>query len=196
MLLTGYFGGYSTEHARTSTEPELAAARMIGAAATERHKPVVVQTIFPDSPSARVLRATPAIPVHRDVDRACDVLAGAGRRARRPTRRAVPSPAAPPSPTRRTTRRGRCSPTRASPFAPARVVHHVGRAPEALAEPELAFPVVLKAIGGCTSPTAAASSSDCRTPPRPGGVRSTWSRASRRRPSRSRRWPTSTPASS
>ena len=38
-------------------------------------KPLVVQTIHPDGPSAQVLRAA-GVPVHRDVDRACAVLAG------------------------------------------------------------------------------------------------------------------------
>ena len=74
VLLTGYFGGYSTEESNL-TEPELAAARQMAEAVAAQDKPLVVQTIYPDGPSAQVLRAA-GIPVHRDVDRACAVLAG------------------------------------------------------------------------------------------------------------------------
>ncbi|KQW48318.1 hypothetical protein ASC77_06025 [Nocardioides sp. Root1257] len=74
VLLTGFFGGYSTEQSNL-TGPELAAAAQMAAAVVAQGKPLVVQTIYPDSPSAAVLRAA-GIPVHRDVDRACAVLAG------------------------------------------------------------------------------------------------------------------------
>ena len=74
VLLTGYFGGYSTEQSNL-TEPELAAARQMAAAVAAQGKPLVVQTIYPDGPSAQVLRAA-GVSVHRDVDRACAVLAG------------------------------------------------------------------------------------------------------------------------
>ena len=74
VLLTGYFGGYSTEESDL-TEPELAAARQMAEAVAAQDKPLVVQTIYPTSPASQVLRAA-GIPVHRDVDRACAVLAG------------------------------------------------------------------------------------------------------------------------
>jgi acetate---CoA ligase (ADP-forming) len=74
VLLTGYFGGYSTEESNL-TEPELAAAHQMSEAVAAQGKPLVVQTIYPDGPSAQVLRAA-GVPVHRDVDRACAVLAG------------------------------------------------------------------------------------------------------------------------
>ncbi len=74
VLLTGFFGGYSTEQSGL-TEPELAAAAQIAAAVAAQTTPLVVQTIYPDSPSAEVLRAA-GVPVHRDIDRACAVLAG------------------------------------------------------------------------------------------------------------------------
>jgi len=74
VLLTGFFGGYSTEQS-SLTEPELAAAAQMAATVAAQGKPLVVHTIYPDSPSAEVLRAA-GIPVHRDVDRACAVLAG------------------------------------------------------------------------------------------------------------------------
>ena len=74
VLLTGYFGGYSTEQSNL-TEPELAAAHQMADAVVAQGKPLVVQTIYPESPTSRVLLAA-GIPVHRDVDRACTVLAG------------------------------------------------------------------------------------------------------------------------
>lgn len=74
VLLTGFFGGYSTEQSNL-TEPELAVAAQMAAAVAAQDKPLVVQTIHPDSPSVALLRAA-GIPVHRDVDRACAVLAG------------------------------------------------------------------------------------------------------------------------
>lgn len=74
VLLTGYFGGYSTEQSNL-TEPELVVARLMAEAVAAQHKPLVVQTIYPDSPTGMILRAA-GIPVHRDIDRACSVLAG------------------------------------------------------------------------------------------------------------------------
>ena len=74
VLLTGYFGGYSAGQSDLG-EPELTAARQIAAAVAAQRKPLVVQTIFPSSPAARVLREA-GVPVHRDTDRACAVLAG------------------------------------------------------------------------------------------------------------------------
>ena len=74
VLLTGYFGGYSTEQSNL-TAPELAAAHQMADAVAAQGKPLVVQTIYPESPACQVLRAV-GVPVHRDVDRACTVLAG------------------------------------------------------------------------------------------------------------------------
>lgn len=74
VLLTGYFGGYSA-HQSGLSEPELAAALRMGGVVGGQGKPLVVQTIYPDSTSSQVLRAA-GIPVHRDIDRACAVLAG------------------------------------------------------------------------------------------------------------------------
>ncbi|WP_211318749.1 acetate--CoA ligase family protein [Nocardioides silvaticus] len=74
VLLTGFFGGYSAGQSDLAA-PELAAAGLMADAVVAQHKPLVVQTIYPDSPAAVVLSAA-GIPVHRDIDRACTVLAG------------------------------------------------------------------------------------------------------------------------
>ena len=93
VLLTGYFGGYTADQ-NGLTEAELAAARQMAAAVTAQHKPLVVQTIYPDSPSSQALRAA-GVPVHRDVDRACAVLAGLVAHPADGLGEALP-PAAPP----------------------------------------------------------------------------------------------------
>ena len=185
VLLTGYFGGYSTGH----DEPDPARD---GGLAHDRRRPRPSGTSRSScrrsSPTARAPGSCvdAAIPVHRDIDRACDVLAGLVTRPapepetgsfRRPRR----------SPTRRTTPRGRCSPTPGIGFVPARVVHHLDALRKALAEPEMSFPVVLKAVGSLHKSDAGGVV--LGLPDADGGARtptSTWWRASPRRPSRSR----------
>jgi len=74
VLITGYFGGYSTQE--SSLAPlEIAAARMMAEVVLCQSKPVVVHTIHPDGHTGLLLRAA-GIPVHRDVDRASAALAG------------------------------------------------------------------------------------------------------------------------
>ena len=181
VLLTGYFGGYSTGTTNL-TEPELEAARMIGAAAVEWGKPVVVQTIFPDSPSPVLLDA--AIPVHRDIDRACAVLAALVVRETPETPRCRSRSAR--SPTRRTTPRGRCSPRPGSGSCrPARCTRPADLQ-AALADPELTPPLVLKAVGSLHKSDdggVVLGLADARRPRRP---TTTWSPGSTHRRSRSR----------
>ena len=93
VLLTGYFGGYSTEQSNL-TGPELAAAHQMADAVAAQGKPLVVQTIYPESPASQVLRAV-GIPVHRDVDRACTVLAGLVEPATAGLAEELPVPAPP-----------------------------------------------------------------------------------------------------
>ena len=93
VLLTGYFGGYSTEQSNL-TAPELAAAHQMADAVAAQGKPLVVQTIYPESPACQVLRAV-GIPVHRDVDRACTVLAGLVEPATAGLAEELPVPAPP-----------------------------------------------------------------------------------------------------
>ena len=74
MLMTGYFGGYSTQESALAPL-EVAAAQVLAEVVTAQSKPVVVHTIYPDGPDRALLRAA-GIPVHRDVDRAAAMLAG------------------------------------------------------------------------------------------------------------------------
>jgi acyl-CoA synthetase (NDP forming) len=74
VLLSGYFGGYSTQPGGVHAL-ELAAARDIAGSVNALGKPVVVHTMFPLSPSSEILRAA-GIPVHRHLESACRVLSG------------------------------------------------------------------------------------------------------------------------
>ena len=73
VLMTGYFGGYSTLY-DVLAGPEIQAAHDIVSAVRAAGKPIVVQSIFPESDSVRVLSAG-GLPVHRDITRACAALA-------------------------------------------------------------------------------------------------------------------------
>jgi acetate---CoA ligase (ADP-forming) len=144
VLLTGYFGGYSTERSNL-TEPELAAARQMADAVAAQGKPLVVQTIYPESPASQVLRAV-GIPVHRDIDRACTVLAGLVEAGPAGLAQELPVPAPPVTDTSYQAARAL--------FADAGVAFPVAvsvtdaAALEAVLEaPDLAFPLVLKATG-------------------------------------------------
>jgi acyl-CoA synthetase (NDP forming) len=66
VVLTGYFGGYGNEG-------ELLAARDLARIAGESTVPVVVHTMFGDSPVAEVLRAG-GVPVYREIEAAVGAL--------------------------------------------------------------------------------------------------------------------------
>ena len=149
---------------------------MIGAAATEWHKPVVVQTIFPDSPSARVLAdaGDPRAPRHRPR------LRRAGRAGHAPGARTRADPFAGHAPRRHVVRRRAgaarrgwdrrsCPPVSCTTWTPSG-----RRSPSRRCRSRSCS----RPSAACTSPTPAASSSGCRTPPRPRRPTSTWSRAS------------------
>lgn len=74
VLVTGYFGSYSTQ-ASSLAPLEVAAAQVMADVVVSQSKPVAVQTIHPEGPTGLLLRAA-GIAVHRDVDRASAVLAG------------------------------------------------------------------------------------------------------------------------
>lgn len=142
VLVTGYFGGYSTEPGRMH-ELEMAAAEAIAATVGQHAKPVVVHTIHPASPSAVLLRSA-GIPVHRDVDRAVAVLAGLVDRPAPPFAPALPVPASPVAdPSYDACKRLFASAGIAFP------PHHTvrGRAELTAAFATTGFPLVLKALG-------------------------------------------------
>jgi acetate---CoA ligase (ADP-forming) len=73
VLLTGYFGGYSQESldfARRETQVAVGMANAV----EETGRPLVVQTMYPASPSIRALRSR-RVPVYADIQAAVHVLA-------------------------------------------------------------------------------------------------------------------------
>lgn len=142
VLVTGYFGGYSTG-ASANAARELAAADEIARSVVAQAKPVVVHTIHPDGPTGVLLRAA-GIPVHRDVDRACAVLARLV--ARPPLDADVPDVAVAP-PVTDTSYDGarRLFAEAGIAFPASRTVHDTDELERALSD--TTYPVVLKALG-------------------------------------------------
>ncbi|NIH83268.1 acetate--CoA ligase family protein [Amycolatopsis granulosa] len=142
VLLTGYFGGYR-EYGERLAAGELATARRMAALVRGQGKPVVVHTMRPDSPAARVL-AERGVPVFGAVEQAARALALLA---------SAPAPAAPaalPAPAEPVTDDGYW-PSRAL-FAAAGVPFPAGErvttGEEALAAARrIGYPVVLKAEG-------------------------------------------------
>jgi acyl-CoA synthetase (NDP forming) len=141
VLLTGWFGGYSTEPGAIH-DREIEAAHAIAAAAAAQHKPVVVHTIFPTSPTSAILREA-GIPVHRHVDRACAVLAGLEERPL-PAHESVLEQAAPITDSSYDVARMVFAEA-GIPFPAARTV--TAREELASAMEATGFPLVLKALG-------------------------------------------------
>ncbi|GAB3964838.1 acetate--CoA ligase family protein [Actinoallomurus acanthiterrae] len=101
VLMTGFFGGYSAADdglgGGALGHGELEAAERIAAAVTAGSVPVVVQSMYPDSPSCRRLAAA-GIPVFGAVEDAALALAAvAGPEGGRPGVAALPAPAGPPA---------------------------------------------------------------------------------------------------
>ena len=194
VLLTGYFGGYSTEQSDLAA-PELAAARQMADAVAAQGKPLVVQTIYPDSPPAGCCgpRASPCTATSTARAR-CWPASSSPRRPASPSELPAPAPAV----TDTSYDAARALFADAGVAFPVAVsVTDAAGLEAALARPALGFPVVLKAMGRLhksdgrrrgrsASPTATRCAR--RTP--------TWSRGWPRRPSPSRRWRTSPTGSS
>jgi acyl-CoA synthetase (NDP forming) len=142
VLLTGYFGGYSAQ-ASTLAELEVAAARVLVDGVTAQPKPLVVHTIHPEGATGRLLRDA-GIPVHRDVDRAADVLAALVRPASLPENPGPPPPAAPLTDASYDAAR-RLFADAGIAFPNAWTVHDEAGLDTVLAGAE--FPLVLKALG-------------------------------------------------
>jgi acyl-CoA synthetase (NDP forming) len=171
VLMTGYFGGYS-DYAETLGRGEAAVAEALADAADATGRPLVVQTMHPQTAAASALRSR-GVPVYRTIERAVGVLARlAAAGAREP--RGVPAmpeaagaggqasafgAASPPTASSQASARaagsapsgGAYSEARALlaaggvPFVPAREVSSPDDAAAAAAE--LGYPVVLKALG-------------------------------------------------
>jgi acyl-CoA synthetase (NDP forming) len=122
---------------------EVAAARVLVDVVTAQLKPVVVHTIHPDGATGRLLRDA-GIPVHRDVDRAAQVLAALVPPAGLPDDPVAPPPAAPLTDASYDAARRLFAAT-GIVFPHARTIHDEAGLDVALAEAE--FPLVLKALG-------------------------------------------------
>ena len=144
VLMTGYFGGYS-DYVETMAQQEAAVAEALADAAAANDRPLFVQTMYPHSRTADVLRRR-GVPVYRSIERAVAVLARLARAAAQPPAGipALPPPAEPIAAAGYAEARDLLA-AGGVPFAPARVVataHEV-----AAAAAELGYPVVLKALG-------------------------------------------------
>lgn len=145
VLLTGYFGGYSTQVSALAALESAAAAAMADVVSAQG-KPVVVHTIHPHGPTGRSLRAA-GVPVHRDVDRAAAVLAGlAPRPVLEVDDLALPVPAAPVADTTYDGARRLCAEAGIR-FPAARTVRDTAQLEAALQADGMPFPLVLKALG-------------------------------------------------
>lgn len=141
VLMTGYFGGYSTQ-ATSLGDLETSASRVLADTVAGQAKPVAVHTFHPNGATGLLLRDA-GLPVHRDVDRAAAVLAGlVWRPPGEPT--TLPPPAAPVTdPSYEGARR--LFEDAGIPFAAAHTVRDEAGLSAVLAD--LPFPVVLKALG-------------------------------------------------
>jgi acetate---CoA ligase (ADP-forming) len=142
LLLTGYFGGYSQGH-EGLRDGEVEAAQGIVVAAAATGRPVVVQTMYPRTPTSQVLRDG-GIPVYRTIESAAAALVGIA-----PARAPRGAPAMP------AVQNGSLDPgyfgarellERAGlEFVPAVRVHDAAEAVAAASR--IGYPVVVKALG-------------------------------------------------
>jgi acyl-CoA synthetase (NDP forming) len=142
VLMTGYFGGYALDEGTLGPREQAAAVDLV-AAVTAQPKPLVVHSIFPDSPSVIEL-ADGGIPVYRDVAEAA--LAVAGVVVRHPADATLTLPPAAPPMTDTDYPEIRSALADAGvTFPPAALVADERELQDAAAE--LGFPLVLKATG-------------------------------------------------
>jgi len=144
-LLTGYFGGYS-QYSEEFDRQEVETAKGMARAAEETARPLLVHTMYWRGAAAETLRAS-GVPVFREVEAA---VWAAGRLARTTPAalRAVPELPEPAPPVDGTLDYFEARALLAEagiPFAEARQAAGVQEALAAAAE--LAYPVVLKAVG-------------------------------------------------
>ena len=143
-LVTGYFGGYSEfsdEFQAEETEIALGMAR----AAAESGRALVVQSMYPRSPSLVALREA-GVPVYREIEAAAWALARLADQAEEPPRGVpeLPQPVDGPRPDGYWESRDLLA-SAGIEFPPARRVGDVDEARVAAAS--LGYPVVVKALG-------------------------------------------------
>ncbi|GBG38336.1 acetate--CoA ligase family protein [Mycobacterium montefiorense] len=144
ILMTGYFGGYSSgEDGLTGLGPaECAAAKQIAADAAGA-KPTAVQSIFPDAPATRALRDG-GVPVFAAIEDAATALAAVTGQASTATPLKLPKPAQPVTATDYMASR-RAFTAAGIEFAAAREIRTIYEL--RTAAEELSPPFVLKALG-------------------------------------------------
>jgi acetate---CoA ligase (ADP-forming) len=130
VLLTGYFGGYS-EYGETLGRGEASAAEALADASQLSSRPLVVQTMYPQTPASGTLRRR-GVPVYRSIERAVAVCARLAERGERGPDGVPTLPAA-------------AEAVAGDAFAGARTVTDAGEAVATAAV--LGYPVVLKALG-------------------------------------------------
>ena len=143
-LVTGYFGGYSQfsdEFQAEETEIALGMAR----AAAESGRALIVQSMYPRSPSLVALREA-GVPVYREIEAAAWALARLSDQAEQPPRGVpeLPQPVDGPRPDGYWESRDLLA-SAGIEFPSARRVGNVDEARAAAAE--LGYPVVVKALG-------------------------------------------------
>ena len=144
VILTGYFGGYGQDE--QLADSELDVARAIPAIATDTGRPLVVHTMYPESPAAAALRER-GTPVYREIEAAAQVLARLAGLAES-TALGVPRLPAPARPALAADGYFEARNLLAAagvPFAAAR--RATGAAEALAAATELGYPVALKTLG-------------------------------------------------
>jgi acyl-CoA synthetase (NDP forming) len=144
VLVTGYFGGYG-EYDKAVVDAEAQVAERLAAVAARGDGPLVVQTMYPGTVAAGVLRRN-GVPVYRSLERAVAALGRLARRrdAAQGSIPSLPEPGAPlPTAGYETVRA-----LLADGGVPFPAGHTVSTAAEATAAAaEIGYPVVLKAMG-------------------------------------------------
>ena len=144
LLITGYFGGYS-EYGDTLGRAEASVAEALAGEAQASGRPLVVQTLHPQTPVSGTLRQR-GVPVFGSIERAVGVCARlAEHGARGPEGVPALPPAAPPVTGDGYADARALLAAGGVPFVAARTVTSAAEAAAAAAE--LGYPVVLKALG-------------------------------------------------
>ncbi len=145
VLMTGYFGGYS-DYAETLGRGEAAVAEALADAADATGRPLLVQTMHPETAAAAALRGR-GVPVYRTIERTVGVAARLAAAAERELWGVpgLPEAAGKPMTVNDYSLGRQLLAAGGVHFVPAREVSTPGDAAAAAAE--VGYPVVLKALG-------------------------------------------------